>query len=227
MSPSFLIAFIIFIIIMANISAKKKQKKAAEKAERAAQQNLYQRQPQQVQQNPYQRPQQQVQQNPYQVPQQQSQQYRYAQPQQQNPYAQTQQRRQMTEEDRRKLEAYRQKKMAQQSGMAQSQIPDIVARAKNNADNYAQDVTLQQLEEEHQHSERMSAGEHMADTPRHPQDAAHVSKHVEEQDAQLLGTVEDLMVKGYDGKLSFERDFLGEAMDMINSFSIPDYKEEM
>ena len=215
MSPSFLIAFIIFIIIMANISAKKKQKKAAEKAERAAQQNLYQRPPQQVQQNQYQRPPQQ------------SQQYRYAQPQQQNPYAQTQQRRQMTEEDRRKLEAYRQKKMAQQSGMAQSQIPDIVARAKNNADNYAQDVTLQQLEEEHQHSERMSAGEHMADTPRHPQDAAHVSKHVEEQDAQLLGTVEDLMVKGYDGKLSFERDFLGEAMDIINSFSIPDYKEEM
>ena len=196
MSPSFLIAFIIFIIIMANISAKKKQKKAAEKAERAAQQNLYQRQPQQVQQNPYQRPQQQVQQNPYQVPQQQSQQYRYAQPQQQNPYAQTQQRRQMTEEDRRKLEAYRQKKMAQQSEAPQSQIPDIVARAKSNADNCVQD-------------------------------AAHVSKHVEEQDAQLLGTVEDLMVKGYDGKLSFERDFLGEAMDMINSFSIPDYKEEM
>ena len=210
MSPSFLVALIVFIIIMANISAKKKQKKAAEKAARAAQQNLYQRPPQQVQQNQYQRPPQQVQQNPYQVPPQQNQQYRYAQTQQnpqyryaqppqqnpQNPYAQTQQRRQMTEEDRRKLEAYRQKKMAQQSGTPQSQIPDIVARAKNNADNCVQD-------------------------------AAHVSKHVEEQDAQLLGTVEDLMVKGYDGKLSFERDFLGEAMDMINSFCIPDYKEEM
>lgn len=199
MSPSFLVALIVFIIIMANISAKKKQKKAAEKAARAAQQNLYQRPPQQVQQNQYQRPPQQSQQYRYAQPPQQNPQYRYAQPPQQNPqnpYAQMQQRRQMTEEDRRKLEAYRQKKMAQQSGTPQSQIPDIVARAKSNADNCVQD-------------------------------AAHVSKHVEEQDAQLLGTVEDLMVKGYDGKLSFERDFLGEAMDMINSFSIPDYKEEM
>ena len=30
------------------------------------------------------------------------------------------------------------------------------------------------------------------------------------------------MVKGYDGNLSFERDFLGEAMDMINRFTLAD-----
>ena len=43
----------------------------------------------------------------------------------------------------------------------------------------------------------------------------------------MLGSVEDLMVKGYDGNLCFERDFLGEAMDMISRFTapseIPDY----
>ena len=44
----------------------------------------------------------------------------------------------------------------------------------------------------------------------HMEPAAHA------EDENLLGSVEDLMVKGYDGNLSFERDFVGEAMDMIN-----------
>lgn len=36
--------------------------------------------------------------------------------------------------------------------------------------------------------------------------------------SQILGDVQDLMVKGYDGNMNFDRDFLGEAVDMINSF---------
>lgn len=40
----------------------------------------------------------------------------------------------------------------------------------------------------------------------------------EPETSQILGDVSDLMVKGYDGNMTFERDFLGEAMDMINSF---------
>ncbi len=31
----------------------------------------------------------------------------------------------------------------------------------------------------------------------------------------ILGSVSDLMAKGYSGKLTFERDFVGEAMDML------------
>ena len=37
----------------------------------------------------------------------------------------------------------------------------------------------------------------------------------------ILLSITDLMVKGYDGKLCFERDFLGEAMDMISHFQPP------
>jgi hypothetical protein len=37
----------------------------------------------------------------------------------------------------------------------------------------------------------------------------------------MLGTIDDLMIKGYDGELCFERDFLGEAMDMISHFTVP------
>lgn len=36
----------------------------------------------------------------------------------------------------------------------------------------------------------------------------------------LIGKVEDLIVMGYSGNLSFERDFLGEGMDMINRYVV-------
>lgn len=39
--------------------------------------------------------------------------------------------------------------------------------------------------------------------------------------SDILGTVTDLMVKGYEGNLCFARDFLGEAMDMISHFQPP------
>lgn len=39
--------------------------------------------------------------------------------------------------------------------------------------------------------------------------------------SDILGTITDLMVKGYEGNLCFERDFLGEAMDMISHFQPP------
>lgn len=101
--------------------------------------------------------------------------------------------------------------------------PDIVQRAKENTKKYEADETLHELEREHKHSEKVSSAE-----------AAYVEKEREEhlkmhtegvprvEDENLLGSVEDLMVKGYDGNLSFERDFLGEAMDMINRFTLAD-----
>lgn len=83
----------------------------------------------------------------------------------------------------------------------------ILDRAKgNNAENAA-DVTLDTMEAEHKHSERVAPAVH-----HHPEDILQEN---------LLGTVEDLMVKGYDGNLCFERDFLGEGLDMISNFTAP------
>ena len=83
----------------------------------------------------------------------------------------------------------------------------IVQRAKMNTDTYKKDVTLETMEEEHNHSERVSAAEH-----HHPEDILAES---------MLGSVEDLMVKGFDGNLCFERDFVGEGLDMISRFTVP------
>lgn len=138
---------------------------------------------------------------------------------QQNAYARpTQQKRQMTAADRAKLDAYRQQKATAQPA---AKPTNIVERAKQNANKYAEDTTLEQLEKEHKHSERESKAE-----------AAYVAKEREEhrklhtepippvEEESLLGNVQDLMIKGYDGNLSFERDFVGEAMDLLNSFTV-------
>lgn len=83
----------------------------------------------------------------------------------------------------------------------------ILQRAKGNVNEQKEDVTLNSMEEEHGHSERVSAAVH-----NHPEDII---------PENMLGSVEDLMVKGYDGNLCFERDFVGEAMDMISRFTVP------
>lgn len=137
----------------------------------------------------------------------------------QNAYAQpTQQKRQMTADERAKLDAYRQKKAFAQPA---AKPTNIVERAKQNVNKYAEDTTLEQLEKEHKHSERESKAE-----------AAYVAKEREKhrklhtepippvEEESLLGSVQDLMIKGYDGNLSFERDFVGEAMDLLNSFTV-------
>ena len=137
---------------------------------------------------------------------------------QQNAYAQPKlPKRQMTAAERAKLDAYRQQKAAAKS----AQPTNIVDRAKQNTNKYAEDTTLEQLEKEHKHSERESKAE-----------AAYVAKEREEhrklhtepippvEEESLLGSVQDLMIKGYDGNLSFERDFVGEAMDLLNSFTV-------
>ena len=37
------------------------------------------------------------------------------------------------------------------------------------------------------------------------------------QGDMLMQEIQDLMVKGYDGKLTFERDFVSEGLEMLNS----------
>ena len=43
----------------------------------------------------------------------------------------------------------------------------------------------------------------------------------------MFGSVEDLIAMGYSGNLEFERDYLGEGVDMINNFKIIGKEAEM
>ena len=92
-------------------------------------------------------------------------------------------------------------------GRMEANNTTIVERARRSTNDMKNDVTLETLEKEHNHSERVSAAEH-----HHEDDVIPES---------MLGNVEDLLVKGYDGNLCFERDFVGEAMDMISRFTVP------
>lgn len=140
---------------------------------------------------------------------------------QEQPYAPRQQR-VVTSAERQRLEQYR----SQKAKNASKKDGDILARAQQNVKRYEKDKTMEQLELEHMHSEQVKptmVKESLKQAKdNHPHDAAHVSAYVGEQSDSLLGTIEDLMVKGYDGNLSFERDFVGEALDMINRFTAPD-----
>ena len=92
------------------------------------------------------------------------------------------------------------------SGQRNEKNTTILQRAKTNVAENKEDVTLHTMEEEHNHSERVAPAVHD-----HPEDVLSES---------MLGSVEDLMVKGYDGNLCFERDFVGEGLDMISRFTI-------
>lgn len=61
-------------------------------------------------------------------------------------------------------------------------------------------------------------GQMKPDNPERAKD--HNSQCGAEDGEYLLGSVYDLMVKGYDGNLNFERDFIGEAMDMIHTYTL-------
>lgn len=174
--------------------------------------------------------------NVYRAPQQQgAQQNMYRTPSQQGA-----QQRVVTDADRAKLEAYRQKKAGtnayvpskptepkqnpdanRQRSAAQ---PNIVERAKENSRKYAnRDETLSELESQHRHSERVgSAVADYVEKEREEHRRMHEEPIPRVEDVSLLGSVEDLMIKGYDGNLSFERDFIGEAADMLVSFTLPD-----
>lgn len=88
-----------------------------------------------------------------------------------------------------------------------AQNTTILERAKANAEEDKVDVTLETMEAEHNHSERVSAAVH-----HHPEDII---------PENVLGNIEDLMIKGYDGNLCFERDFVGEGLDMVSRFVVP------
>lgn len=100
----------------------------------------------------------------------------------------------------------------------------IVDRAKLNNAKLAEDETLKEIEELHGHKET-----HAPEKVQH--DAACQTLKMDSNavcaEESLLGSIDDLMVKGYSGDLNFDRDFLGEAMDMIASFTVPDTVPDM
>lgn len=75
-----------------------------------------------------------------------------------------------------------------------------------------QQNTAYQQSVQHRQQENKSAMQQVHAEHQHPEDILPES---------MLGSIEDLMIKGYDGNLCFERDFIGEAMDMISRFTVP------
>lgn len=110
----------------------------------------------------------------------------------------------------------------QTTGRPRPTQEDIMSKARQNVAAYSSDVTMQELEESHGHSAKVSSTGTLEfrqqQKEAHPHDAAHVSAELDASAAEILGQVEELMVKGYEAKLPYERDFLGEGMDMISRF---------
>ena len=94
--------------------------------------------------------------------------------------------------------------------------PDIVARAKINNDHFNEDDTLAEIEKMRGHKEN--------EPPIRIEHEAVCMTHAADADAafpqeSIFGSAQDLIVKGYDGNIDFDRDFIAEAMEMINNCS--------
>lgn len=102
----------------------------------------------------------------------------------------------------------------------QQSNPDIVRRAVKNNVRFADDTTQKELETMHGHSEAQQrmAQEHSRNCQTLHTKAADGAKIIEAETQSMFGSVQDLIAMGYSGNLEFERDFLGEGLDMINNF---------
>lgn len=102
----------------------------------------------------------------------------------------------------------------------QQSNPDIVQRAVKNNARFADDKTQKELETMHGHSEAQQRikQEHSRNCQTLHTKAAEGAKVIEAETQSMFGSVEDLIAMGYSGNLEFERDFLGEGLDMINNF---------
>ncbi len=123
-------------------------------------------------------------------------------------------------------QTYQQKQQPQMQQRVQPQQrpqqsnPDIVQRAVKNNARFADDTTQKELEAMHGHSEAQQrmAQEHSRNCQTLHTKAADGAKIIEAETQSMFGSVEDLIAMGYSGNLEFERDFLGEGLDMINNF---------
>lgn len=108
----------------------------------------------------------------------------------------------------------------QQQQRPQQSNPDIVQRAVKNNARFADDTTQKEIETMHGHSEAQQRikQEHSRNCQTLHSKAADGAKVIEAETRSMFGSVWDLIAMGYSGNLEFERDFLGEGLDMINNF---------
>ena len=108
----------------------------------------------------------------------------------------------------------------QQRVQPQQSNTDIVQRAMKNNARFADDTTQKELETMHGHSEAQQKikQEHSRNCQTLHTKAADGAKIIEAETQSMFGSVWDLIAMGYSGNLEFERDFLGEGLDMINNF---------
>ena len=103
---------------------------------------------------------------------------------------------------------------------AENRNTTIVERAKSNTNKLREDETLKEIEQMHGHEEH-----HEEAAVAHSRNCQTLGeKGTEEVSESLLGSTEDLIVKGYSGNLQFDRDFLGEASDMLSAISYPNFQ---
>ena len=137
---------------------------------------------------------------------------------QQKPQPQMQQRAQQPQ--RPQMQQRVQQPRPQQRVQPQQSNPDIVQRAVKNNARFADDTTQKELETMHGHSEAQQrmVQEHSRNCQTLHTKAADGAKIIEAETQSMFGSVWDLIAMGYSGNLEFERDFLGEGLDMINNF---------
>lgn len=144
---------------------------------------------------------------------------------QQKPQPQMQQRAQQSQRPQMQQRAQQPQRPQMQQRVQpqqrpQQSNPDIVQRAVKNNARFADDTTQKELEAMHGHSEAQQklAQEHSRNCQTLHTKAADGAKIIEAETQSMFGSVEDLIAMGYSGNLEFERDFLGEGLDMINNF---------
>lgn len=144
---------------------------------------------------------------------------------QQRPQPQMQQRAQQSQRPQMQQRAQQPQRPQMQQRVQpqqrpQQSNPDIVQRAVKNNARFADDTTQKELEAMHGHSEAQQrlAQEHSRNCQTLHTKAADGAKIIEAETQSMFGSVEDLIAMGYSGNLEFERDFIGEGLDMINNF---------
>ena len=144
---------------------------------------------------------------------------------QQRPQPQMQQRAQQSQRPQMQQRAQQPQRPQMQQRVQpqqrpQQSNPDIVQRAVKNNARFADDTTQKELEAMHGHSEAQQrmAQEHSRNCQTLHTKAADGAKIIEAETQSMFGSVQDLIAMGYSGNLEFERDFLGEGLDMINNF---------
>ena len=142
------------------------------------------------------------------------------QPNKPRPQQQKQMQQRAQQPQRPQMQQRVQQPRPQQRVQPQQSNPDIVQRAVKNNARFADDTTQKELETMHGHSEAQQriAQEHSRNCQTLHTKAADGAKIIEAETQSMFGSVEDLIAMGYSGNLEFERDFLGEGLDMINNF---------